>query len=204
MNICGVILAAGRSARMKQGNKLMLGFGTVTVVEQTLQNLIGSAVTSIVIVTGFENNCLVSILKPHMKDRVTIVHNADWSTGRASSIGCAVEHAPSDADALLFLPGDKPTIGASLVNRSLELFTQHHPAILYVKTETGRGHPIIFDRSLYEALSALTGDLVGNELIEKNRSKTFELEDSSWQSNINTDADYQTALKHLSTSGCGC
>lgn len=202
MNICGVILAAGRSARMKQGNKLMLDFGPVTVVEQTLQNLAGSDVCSIKIVVGFEQERLLSVLKPHMKDRVTIVHNADWSTGRASSIGCAVEHAPSDADALLFLSGDKPTIGTSLINRSLKLFTQHHPAILYVKTPMGRGHPIIFDRALYTELAALEGDLIGNKLIEKYRGRTVELEDVSLQPDINTDADYQAALKHLSTSGC--
>lgn len=202
MNICGVILAAGRSARMKQGNKLLLDFGGRAIVEQTVSNLAESDVSSIIVITGFEQAPIVSVLKSHMNDRVSIVHNADWSTGRASSIGCAVEHAPSDADALLFLPGDKPTIGASLINRSLELFTQHHPAILYVKTPMGRGHPIIFDRALYTELAALEGDLIGNKLIEKYRGRTVELEDVSLQPDINTDADYQAALKHLSTSGC--
>jgi molybdenum cofactor cytidylyltransferase len=187
---------------MKQSNKLMLDFGSVTVVEQTLQNLIGSDVMSIVIVTGFEQDCLASVLRPHINDRVSIAHNADWPEGRASSIRCAVKHAPPDSDALLFLPGDKPTIGSSLINRSIELLVKEHPAILYVKTPAGRGHPIIFDQSLYTELASLDGDLVGNELIEKHRNRTVELEDASEQFDINTDADYQAALKHLSTSGC--
>lgn len=202
MNISGVILAAGRSARMKQGNKLMLDFGGIAIVEQTLRNLIGSDVSSILIVTGFQQERLDSVLKPHMNDRVSIAHNADWKEGRASSIRCAVRNAPPNSDALLFLPGDKPTICSSLINRSIELFATDHPAILYVKTPAGRGHPIIFDRALYTEMTALDGDLIGNKLIEKHRSRTIEQEDASLQSDINTDADYQAALKHLSTSGC--
>ena len=197
MDICGVILAAGCSARMKQGNKLMLDFGGITVVEQAVLNLTESNVSSILIVTGFEQDRLQAVLRPHIKDDVSIVHNADWSKGRASSIRCAVKNAPSESDALLFLLGDKPNIDSSLINRSIELFVQEHPAILYVKTPSGRGHPIIFDRSVYSELASLDGDLVGNELIEKHRSRAVELEDASDQPDIDTDADYLRALRHL-------
>ena len=200
MNICGVILAAGRSTRMKRGNKLMLDFGSVTVVEQTMLNLAESDITTIMIVIGYEQDRLSSVVKPYMNDRLTFVNNADWSKGRASSIRCAVENAPPDSDALLFLPGDKPMIQSSLVDRSIERFVRERPAILYVKTPTGRGHPIIFDRSLFAELAALDGDLIGNELIEKHREQTIEFEDVSEQPDINTDADYQAALKSLSRS----
>ncbi|MDH3892766.1 MAG: nucleotidyltransferase family protein [candidate division Zixibacteria bacterium] len=197
MNICGVIPAAGRSARMNRGNKLLLDFGGRTIIEQTLLNLAESDIASILIITGFEHDRLLSALNSQTSDRVSVVHNEHWPEGRASSIRCAVRNSPPDSDALLFLPGDKPTIGCSLINRSMELFIKKRPAILYVQTPAGRGHPIVFDRTLHRELALLEGDLVGNELIEKHRSRTVELEDGSDQSDINTDADYQRALKQV-------
>ncbi len=195
MNIVGVILAAGRSARMKRGNKLLLDYGGHTVIEQTFFNLLHSHVESLLVITGYEKARLEAIFQPHKTERVKLVHNENWTVGRGSSIRCAVKSVQADTEAILFMPGDKPTVDSNLINRAIEQFERTRPPVLYVRSLLGRGHPIIFDRSLFGELTNLEGDIVGEALVKKYKERTVELFDDRIQPDLDTDEDYEKLLK---------
>lgn len=203
MKITAVILAAGTSSRMAAGNKLLLDYGERTVIEQVLLNTADSNVDDVLVVTGYESDRLQDKLKNHLTERIRLVHNADYQRGRAASIKCAVRNLGEDVDAVLFMVADKPAVPSILINRAFDMFCQGRPAILYVRTPSGRGHPIIFDRSLFGELLTLEGDRVGDELIARHRDRVCELEDSVDQIDVNTEKDYRAVVATLAKSEPG-
>ena len=203
MKITAVILAAGTSSRMDSGNKLLLDYGERTVIEQVLLNTADSNVDDVLVITGYESDRLQDKLKNHLTERVRIVHNADYQRGRAASIKCAVRNLGEDVDAALFMVADKPGVSTALINQAIDQFQQDHPLILYVRTQSDRGHPIIFDRSLFGELLNLEGDPVGDELIARYRDRVCELEDSTDQIDINTEEDYRAVVAALAESEPG-
>ena len=194
MKIAGVILAAGKSSRMGQ-NKLLLKYNDHTVIEETVDQLLNSNVGNVIVVTGFQNQRIKELLAKYPGDRITIVDNRNYRLGRAESIKCALRQIGDQADAVLFMVGDKPQVRCELINRAIDRFKEDKPAILYVTTPAGRGHPIMFSRKLFAALRSLDGDCVGDELIARYKNDVVELEDPMVQVDIDTAQDYRRLTK---------
>ena len=192
MKVNGVILAAGTSSRM-EWNKLLLPYNNHTIIEEVALQLSGSKVDNILIVTGFEKNLVERAVKN--AEKLKPVHNENYKLGRAESIKCAVQHTDKDADALLFMVGDKPTVSSDLINNAIYKFKKTKPKLLYTQTPSGRGHPIIFSKALFPELLLLAGDEVGNDLIDRYKDETVILEDNEIQVDIDTISDYNLLLK---------
>ncbi len=195
MTITGVLLAAGASLRMRTGNKLLLKYRNHTVIEEALARLANSNVDDIIIVTGFERARIERAVKNSLSERIRCIHNRDYRLGRAESIKCAIRHVSGRSDAALFMVADKPTISTSLINRAVERYLSDRPAILYVEHPGGRGHPIIFSKTIFDELLTLQGDLVGNELVAKYADSIVKLKDNTAQIDIDNERDYQILLQ---------
>lgn len=195
MIITGIILAAGTSSRMGAANKLLLKYKSHTIIEEVLEQLSNSKVDEILVVSGFEGERIERILSDHMTGRVSIVFNRDYRLGRAESVRCAIRQIDGTADAALFMVADKPGVTSDLIDRAIDRFREDRPAILYVETPAGRGHPIIFSKRVFDDLQSLQGDHAGDRLLEKYRDDTVRLEDNSEQIDVDSEADYQRLLK---------
>lgn len=197
MKITAVILAAGTSSRMAAGNKLLLDYGERTVIEQVLLNTANSNVDDVLVITGYESDRLQDKLKNHLTERIRLVHNADYQRGRAASVKCALSAIDAKVDAALFMVGDKPGVQTTLINRAIDMFRQARPAIMYVRTPGGRGHPIIFDRAVFHEFMSLEGDFCANEILARYSDRLIVLDDHRNQIDIDTEADYRAALARL-------
>lgn len=194
MNITGILLAAGKSARMPGKNKLLLPYRDQTIIECCLSQLIDSQLSQIIIVIGFEADRMRQTLSSYQSERVQLVINSTYEDGRANSIKAGLEKCgPTDSGAL-FMVADKPTIKADLINSVISEFESESYSIVAVKTPNGRGHPIIFNRSLFAELLELKGDVAGEDLIARHADDISWVEDSKPQFNINSPADYQQLL----------
>lgn len=190
MKIVGAILAAGTSSRMGR-NKLLLPYREHTVIEEVLGQILESDLDEVMVVTGFEKEYVEQLIQKNHDDRVKIIYNENFGLGRAESIKCAVRNISDQTDAILFMVGDKPTVGAELINRAIAEFRDRSPDILYVKTPAGRGHPIIFSRRLFDGLLKLDGDVIGDEMIARYKSGVVGLPDGTVQADIDTMEDYR-------------
>ncbi len=193
MKITGILLAAGSSVRMGTANKLLLGYNNHTIFEEVLLQLLSSALERILVVTGFESDKIIKIIEKYKSEKITCLFNKNYKLGRASSIKCAVNYIGKTAQPALFMVADKPMVKSTLINKAIITFKENQPKILYVQTESGRGHPIIFSQKLFNELKELEGDLTGNNLIEKYKSGTLIIRDKAAQQDIDTYDDY-TAL----------
>ncbi len=190
MKIVGAILAAGTSSRMGR-NKLLLPYKGHTVIEEALLQILESDLDEIMVVTGFEKDCIEQLIQKEYKDRIKIVYNENFRLGRAESIKCAVRNVGRQAEAILFMVADKPSVRTNLINGAIAEFKKKLPEILYVKTPAGRGHPIIFSKILFDELLKLNGDMVGDEIIAGYKNGVAELADGEVQADIDTIEDYR-------------
>jgi molybdenum cofactor cytidylyltransferase len=195
MTITGVILAAGMSSRMGPVNKLLLKYKDHTVIEETLTQMMNSGVDEIIIITGFEHTRIERVLAGHLNDRTKFVYNGKYRQGRAESIKCAIGTIADQVDAALFMVADKPGVTSDLINKAMERFRRDRPAVLYVETSSGRGHPIIFAKGVFDDLLSLEGDCVGDELVSNYRDDLVRLADEKPQIDIDNEDDYRILLE---------
>ncbi len=195
MKISGIILAAGLSTRMAGENKLLLPFRGRTVIEETLSNMCQSNISETVIVTGYQHEAIALTLEHMIGSTTRIIFNPDFAEGRSSSIKSGLTALDDTSGAALFMVGDKPTVSHQLINRALDQFQKKQPAILYVETPNGRGHPILFSKKIFNELLTLTGDIVGDDLIENYKNETETIQDDQIQIDIDAINDYKQLVK---------
>lgn len=179
---------------MGSANKLLLKLKSHTMIEEVLEQMSHSGVDDILIVTGFEKARIEKAVVEQLTDNVTLVHNSSYRLGRAESIKCAVRSVAHNSDAMLFMVGDKPGVTTALIDRAIDRYRKDRPAVLYVETPTGRGHPIIFSKALYDELLSLEGDRIGDELVAKYETDLIRLKDKTIQADINDESDYNRLL----------
>ncbi|MFF5288133.1 nucleotidyltransferase family protein [Paractinoplanes globisporus] len=148
MTVCGLVLAAGGSLRLGEAKQLLAYRGR-TLLDATLDMARACAFDDKLVMLGGS--------AAEVRDRVDlsgfrIVDNPGFSTGCGSSVSAAIPHIR--ADAVVLLLGDQPGIDPADVRRLIEA-----PApIAICSYADGLGHPFLFRRETFTALSALHGD----------------------------------------------
>lgn len=152
-----IVLAAGRSRRMGEQNKLLLEVGGCPVLLRVLQAFAGSAVEEVIVVTGAQHDRVSALVR--RADRARSVHNPDYRLGMASSIRRGILEAAPDAAGYAICPGDLPLLSRSIVERLCETFAaQTAPRIVAPTYDGQQGHPVLFGSSFRETLLDLEGD----------------------------------------------
>jgi molybdenum cofactor cytidylyltransferase len=105
-------------------------------------------------------------------ERLYWLTNPAGDRGQSTSVIAGVWAIDPKSDGALFLMGDQPMAGASLINSLLERF-ENSTALIVAPSFQGQIHnPILFRRDLFPKLLQLTGDRDGRELVEEYRNKT--------------------------------
>ena len=196
MRISAALLAAGKSERMGK-NKLLLPVGNHTVLEESLFQLIESGLDEVIVVIGFQQEKVKKLIAEKYGNKINVVYNENYESGRAESIKYALRNIDEGADAVLFMVADKPSVQSSLIRKAVSEFKREAPLILYVQTPAGRGHPVIFSKALFDDLMELEGEPAGNTIFEKYRNDTIIIEDENPQIDIDTIEDYNNILKEF-------
>jgi len=190
--ISAILLAAGQAERMGQLKQLM-PFGKSTIIEQTVDNLVSSAVDEIIVVVGYRAE---EVTKTLAAKPIKLAINPDYEQGMSASIIAGLKCINSQAQAILIALGDQPFIDKQTINRLIEEFYKHNKGIVLPTYQGRRGHPIIFAVKYKEDLLKLKGDVGGRELIEDNPDDVLEIavDSEGVIADINTLNDYQTYL----------
>ena len=150
-----VVLAAGRGSRFRgSSHKLEQDIGSLSVLDSTLRNVLGSGLPYVVVTT----EPLVVSARRHVSDRDLVVlpeADARGTLGMGYSIASGV-CARSEAPGWLVLPADMPLVGSETL-RAVGRALEHHP-VAYAQHRGRRGHPVGFAAELYSELATLTGD----------------------------------------------
>ena len=138
--IGAIVLAAGESRRMG-AQKMLLPFGSTTVIAHVVDQLLNSAVDQVLVVVGHAGDSVAEALSGRA---VAVVHNADYKSGMLSSVRCGLRALPGQCSAIMVALGDQPAITTGLIDELLQTFGRNDRGIVTPLFQGGRGHPLLF------------------------------------------------------------
>jgi molybdenum cofactor cytidylyltransferase len=187
--VSAILLAAGQSKRMGELKQLM-SFGQSTIVEQAVDNLLGSAVDEVIVVVGYRAEEVMNAIaaKP-----VKLAINPDYEQGMSTSIIAGLDLVHSGVQGVMLALGDQPLVDSQTINRLIEEFYNHDKGIAVPTYHSRRGHPIIFAIKYKEQLLKLGGDMGGRQIIKDYPDDVLEVAVNSESviADFDTTDDYQ-------------
>lgn len=169
--VSAILLAAGRSSRMGKLKQLM-PLGDSTILEQTLDNLLGSKAAEVIVVLGHKAE---EITKRLSGRPVKLVVNPLYRKGMGTSIAAGLKFVDSQAEAVMLVLGDQPYVDSPTIDRLIDAFSSSKKGLIIPTHKGQRGHPLIFARNYKAQLSKLTGDIGGREIIRENPKDILEV-----------------------------
>jgi CTP:molybdopterin cytidylyltransferase MocA len=185
--IAGIVLAAGGSTRMGRP-KMLLPAGGGTLLSAAVAPLLEAGLDRVVVVLGDRAEEIRRNAALPADPRLVIVVCADWAAGMASSLKRGLK-ACADADAVLIALGDQPGITAERVRMVTAAFAPGRDLVVPVH----RGipaHPVLFGRSLFSELEALSGDVGAREVVRRHEGEAVWIEVEALP-DIDTEEDYR-------------
>ena len=160
--IAGLVLAAGRSARFG-GDKLLASLRGHAVLYWSARALEAGGVDALYVVVPSEGAARVAALEG---TPCVVVEHAGRDAGMATSIGAGIAALPTSVDAVVIALADQPGVGADVVRRLCARWHEGGVAAVAPRYRDGRGHPVLFGRATFAALTALTGDGGAREVLD--------------------------------------
>ena len=193
MQVSAVILAGGASRRMGRPKQLLLVDGQpmlLRVVDAALQ----AGLEQVIVVLGSN----AGEIAPHLRDRpATIVVNPGWQEGMSSSLRAGLAAVHPRSGAALFIPADMPRLSSGVLQTIVShfqtsLFQTSYRGIVIPTCHGRRGNPVLFARSFFPELMALSGDTGGRVIVAAHPTDVAEIEvdDDGILFDVDTPTDY--------------
>ncbi|KIT17165.1 nucleotidyltransferase family protein [Jannaschia aquimarina] len=176
-----LILAAGASSRMGDRDKLLETVdGTPLILRAARAACANSAEVIVTLPTGeMSRRAWLTDLPLRIVDVSNLAMSASIRAGVAV---CA-------ADAILIHLADMPEVGADDLATLIHAWQRSDAPILRATAQDGRpGQPVIFDRSLFPALSSLDGDRGAKALIAEMDAEQVPLPEERALTDLDTPA----------------
>ncbi len=192
-----LVLAAGRSTRMGRP-KALLSVTRVgeTFVERLVGTLVAGGIDDVVVVAGEQ----ASAIRARLGFRARVVVNPDVDQGQLSSIvvGLDVIDRPG-VSAVMIAPVDQPLVSETTVRALAEAWRRTRAPIVRPVREGRHGHPVIFDRTLFDELRAADPAQGARAIVHAHTENLADIavDDDGCFADIDTPADYErwTGLK---------
>lgn len=162
VRVAGVLLAAGRSSRYGEANKLLEPIDGEPMVRRSARTLLEVRLDPVVAVVGYEADRVREALDGL---ELRVVENADFADGQATSVAAGAESLPEDVDAAVFALGDMPWVRAETVSGLVAAYASGAGTALAAAFEGERGNPVLWDARHFDALATQSGDVGGRDLL---------------------------------------
>lgn len=188
-NIWAIVLAAGKSTRMKK-QKLLLPFNGETIVETVVQKIIPVLESKIIVVLGSHYN---EIKQKISKLQVTSCFNKDFENGMLSSVICGLNALPENAEAAMVFLGDQPQISTDVIQKVAEEWKQSDKGIVIPTFNGKRGHPVLIETKYKAEINRLDSSKGLRQLMIENPDDIYEIEMKQPEilRDIDTPEDYE-------------
>jgi CTP:molybdopterin cytidylyltransferase MocA len=197
--LAAIILAAGRSSRMKDF-KPLLPLGGKTVIDQVLDTFQQVNITDIIAVTGFRASELLPAL---LRRQLNYVVNDRYMDGMYSSVQAGVRVLPKDTDAFFLLPVDVPLVKPHSIRLLAREFIRYHADVTYPVFQQQRGHPpLVSARLIPQILAQNRMDGLQGLLAEQEQAaRDVTVIDEGVLLDMDTPDDYRRISERLKNSG---
>jgi molybdenum cofactor cytidylyltransferase len=147
-----IVLAAGKSTRMGRPKATLPLDGGDTFLTRIVRTFAAAAVDDVVVVVGHDAEVIVSSLAD-INVPARVVENPDYEQGQLSSLiaGLRVVDRPGVVAALVMLV-DVPLVSAATVRAVIDRYRQTGARVVRPVRGDEHGHPVLIDRSLFDAI----------------------------------------------------
>ena len=165
-NIGALILAAGKSSRMRHTNKLLADMGGMPMIARVTDEALASRARPVWLVTGHEADRVAAALAGRP---VEIVYNPDYAQGLSASLKAGIGAlAKTGAAGALVLLGDMPRVTAATIDKLIAAFeASGGRAICVAEAEGRRGNPVLWPADLFAEMAGLAGDKGAKDLLAR-------------------------------------
>ena len=199
--ISGIILAAGSSQRMGSP-KSILKIREKTFLQHIVEVLRSARIINIVIVLGAEAE---EIQKSLTWFDGKIVVNEEWQKGQLTSIITGLNNLdmamtdPEEINGAMICPIDHPLLSQALIVNLLYGYWTSKKKIIIPTFNGQRGHPVVFDKDLFDELRSAPPDVGARAVVYKNTDDVYEVpvKEDGILINIDTHEDYQKYIVTL-------
>jgi molybdenum cofactor cytidylyltransferase len=164
--IAALVLAAGASQRLGTPKQL-LDYRGATLLDATLATARAAGFEQVVVALGGAAEEVQA--RVDLSD-LDVVVNPDFGDGCATSIRSGLDHVHPAMHGLVLLLGDQPGVTVEAIGSLVERSRDH--AVGVCSYDDALGHPLWFDRSMWETLRGLHGDKGVWKLVDAGDSAT--------------------------------
>ncbi|MBP6010765.1 MAG: molybdopterin-binding/glycosyltransferase family 2 protein [Alphaproteobacteria bacterium] len=190
--VAALVLAAGKSTRMGDSNKLVLDLHGKPMIARTVAAIAACAAASITVVTGHNADAIKAALAG---EPVELVHNPHFAEGMSTSLKAGLAALPADADAVLICLGDMPAVTPDAIGKIIAAFNPTEGRAIVAPTFRGkRGNPVLFARAFFDEMRTATGDAGARALLSAHADAVYEVETDA---GVLADADTPAAFAAL-------
>jgi molybdenum cofactor cytidylyltransferase len=170
--VAAIVLAAGRSTRMRAENKLLADLRGKPMVRRVAETALGSKARPVLVVTG---HMAVEVAAALASLDVSLVSNPDYATGLASSLKAGIRAIPDECTGALILLGDMPRVAPEHIDRLVDAFVAAPDSIVVPVHEGRQGNPVLWPRRYFPELLQLGGDAGAKRLTAARRDEVREV-----------------------------
>lgn len=190
-----IILAAGNSSRLGEPKQLLKYQGK-TLIRHIAEAAIEARSAAVIVVTGSNASQIgeeLHSLSCH------VVHNPNWETGMASSIGTGVREVMGmhpDIAGAIFAVSDQPFVNVALFNALIDKALKQRSGIVASEYDNTFGTPVLFSNTYFPALLTLSGAEGAKKLVKKFADDATSIPFPLGSIDIDTREDYQKLLRN--------
>lgn len=190
--IAGIILAAGLSSRMGTP-KMLLKWGSSTVLGQVISTFQQVGVDQIVVITGAERKLIeAEAMNCSSGFPLECVFNPQFESGdMLSSLQCGLNVLGEEITSALIGLGDQPQLSLEAVSSVLEM-TEISEGKLIVPSHDGhRGHPLLVHRNFWKNILTLSPPATLRDFLNQKKDLIHYVEtDQTILKDLDTPQDY--------------
>ena len=205
--ISGIVLAAGASSRMGQAKgSLPLNATGDTVVARVVRTLLAGGIPDLVVVAGAHIDAVRRAMPAFAAasagnsaaPRARVIEHPQWQRGQLSSLLAGLDAIDGPLlEAALMTLVDVPMVAPATVAAVIRAWRASRAPIVRPAMGERHGHPVIFDRSVFDALRSANPDVGAKAVfaMHQDRIVNVEVNDPGAFVDIDTPADYQKLLR---------
>ncbi|RZJ64260.1 MAG: nucleotidyltransferase family protein [Flavobacterium sp.] len=191
-----IILAAGSSSRLGRPKQL-LEYKGKPLLQHAVNVALNVPGSRVIVVTGANHAAIERVVD---LSKATVVHNEDWESGMASSIGSGLykllELAPEISECILTVC-DQPFLDDGIFDKLLIEFLRTRKPIIASAYAGTLGAPTLFAKKYFPSLLSLTGFQGAKKMFEQYGHDVASVAFERGNIDIDTQEDYDQ-LKQLS------
>ena len=166
-----VVLAGGRSSRFAgpSEHKLLAQINGTAIIRIATSAALDSCAGPVVVVTGANANAVAAALSGL---EVELVHAPAFADGMSASLKRGVE-ALASLDAAVVTLGDQPGLRPDAIRRVVACWRDTDATIVVPRysDDDRPAHPVLFARSVFGELLALSGDVGARSVISRDTGR---------------------------------